>query len=66
MARTVATRNFNAFLEKAKLKDDVSNFLDWSRNLRLILMASQKQYVLDASLGDAPPDTVTQDVMNDS
>ena len=64
MARTLATLNFNSFLEKAKLKDDGSNFVDWARNLRLILRAGQKQYLLDAALGDAPPATATQDVLN--
>ena len=28
--------NFNAFLEKAKLKDDGSNYMDWVRNMRII------------------------------
>ena len=64
MARVVATMNFNTFLEKAKLKDDGSNFVDWAQNLRLILQAGQKQYVLDAALGDAPPATAVQDVLN--
>ena len=54
MARAVAPRNLNAFLEKAKLKDDGSNFVDWARNLRIILTASQKAYVLDAPLGEPP------------
>ena len=40
MACAVAPLNFNVFLEKAKLKDDGSNFMDWARNLRIILMAS--------------------------
>ena len=43
--------NFNAFLEKAKLKDDGSNYTDWVRNLRIILIAAQKNYVLEAPLG---------------
>ena len=54
MARVVAPLNFNAFLEKAKLKDDGSNYADWVRNLRIILTAAQKAYVLDAPLGVAP------------
>ena len=63
MARAVAPLNFNAFLEKAKLKDDGSNFVDWARNLRIILMAAQTAYVLDALIGDRPaPSSV--DVMN--
>ena len=46
--------NFNAFLEKTKLKDDDSNYTDWFRNLRIILIATKKSYVLEAPLGDAP------------
>ena len=63
MARVVAPPNFNAFLEKAKLEDDRSNFVDWARNLRIILTAAQKSYVLDAPLG-APPPPATVGVVN--
>ena len=51
MARAVVSLNFNAFLEKEKLKDDGSNYTDWVRNLRIILIAAQKNYVLEAPLG---------------
>ena len=55
--------NFNAFLEKTKLKDDGSNYTDWVRNLRIILIAAKKDYVLEAPLGEAlVPEN--QDVMN--
>ena len=64
MARATVPLNFSAFLEKAKMKDDGSNFVDWARNLRLILQAWQKNYVLDAALGDEPPATAEQDVLN--
>ena len=43
--------NFNAFLEKTKLKDNDSNYTDWVRNLRIILIAAKKDYVLQALLG---------------
>ena len=56
--------NFNAFLEKTKLKDDGSNYTDWVRNLRIILIAAKKAYVLEAPLDDAPIFPATQDVMN--
>ena len=56
--------NFNAFLEKAKLKDDGSNYTDWVRNLRIILIAAQKNYVLNAALGDRPFAGADADVMN--
>ena len=55
--------NFNAFLQKTKLKDDGSNYTDWVRNLRIILIAAKKDYVLQAPLGD-PPVPQNQDVMN--
>ena len=55
--------NFNAFLEKTKLKDDGSNYTDWVRNLRIILIAAKKAYVLEGPLGDTPvPEN--QDIMN--
>ena len=37
MARAVVPLNFNAFLEKAKLKDDGRNYTDRVRNLRIIV-----------------------------
>ena len=64
MARAVVPLNFNAFLEKAKLKDDGSNYTDWVRNLRIILTAAQKNYVLEAPLGDRPTADATNDVKN--
>ena len=64
MARAVVPLNFNVLLEKAKLKDDGSNYVDWVRNLRIILIAAQKAYVLDAPLGATPPAGSSEDVMN--
>ena len=55
--------NFNAFLEKTKLKDDGSNYTDWVRYLRNILIAAKKAYVLERPLGEAPI-LENQDVMN--
>ena len=54
MARATVPLNFNVFLEKAKLKDDGSNYMDLVRNLRIILVAAQKNYVLEAPLGVLP------------
>ena len=54
--------NFNAFLEKNKLKDDGSNYADWVRNLKLILEAAKKAYVLDAPLGDPLVPAAAKDV----
>ena len=64
MARAVVPLNFNAFLEKAKLKDDGNNYTDWVHNLRIILIAAEKNYVLDAPLGDGPIAGADTDAMN--
>ena len=64
MARATVPLNFNAFIEKAKLKDDGSNYMDWVHNLRIIVIATQKNYVLDAPLGDRPAAGAEADVMN--
>ena len=52
------------FLEKTKLKDDSSNDADWVRDLRIILIASQKNYILEAPLGARPAADVADDVKN--
>ena len=64
MARAIVPLNFNAFLEKDKLKDDGSNYTDWVRNLRIILIAAHKNYVLEAPLGARPTADATDDVKN--
>ena len=58
------TINFNAFLEKEKLKNNGSNFADWFRNLRIVLTAGNLTYVLDAPLGDPPAADATDEVKN--
>ena len=64
MAHAVVPLNFNASLEKAKLKVDGSNYMDWVCNLRIILIAAQNNYVLDAPLGERPTAGADADVMN--
>ena len=64
MARATIPLNFNAFLEKAKSKDDGSNYTDWVYNLRIILIVALKNYVLDAPLGDRPAAEADADVMD--
>ena len=54
---------FDMFLEKNKLKDDSSNDADWVHDLRIILIAAQKNYVIDAPLGDGPIAGADADVM---
>src|SRR3989337_3065226 len=64
MARATVPLNFNAFLEKPKLKDDGSNYTDWVRNLRIIHIVAQKNYVLDASLGERPAAGADADIVS--
>ena len=70
IARVVASLCFcfpmflYVFLEKTKLKDDTSNDVDWVRDLWFILIAAQKNYVLNAPLGDRPIAGADADVMN--
>ena len=64
MARATVPLNLNVFLEKAKLKDDGSNYTDWVRNMRIILIVAHKNYVLEAPLGARPAAGATLDVMN--
>ena len=63
IARVVASLCFYMFLEKTKLKDDSSNDAEWIRDLRFIVIAAQKNYVLDAPLGDRPIAGADADVM---
>ena len=52
------------FLEKIELKDVSSKDADWIRDLRIILIAAQKNYVLDAPLGDRTIAGANADIMN--
>ena len=64
MAHATIPLNFNVFLEKAKLKDDGSNYTDWVRNSRIILIAAQNNYIVEAPLGARPAAGATPDVVN--
>ena len=46
------------------LKDVSINDADWIRDRRFILIAAQKNYVLDAPLGDRPIARTDANVMN--
>ncbi|KAJ9539001.1 hypothetical protein OSB04_031734 [Centaurea solstitialis] len=53
---TVTSTNnlsLHSILEKDKLTG--SNFLDWERNLMIVLRHERKWYVLEEALGEAPP-----------
>ena len=52
------------FLEKTKLKDDSRNDADRVRDMRIILIVPQKNYVLDVPLGDKPFAGADTHVMN--
>ena len=52
------------FLEKTKLKYVSSNDAELFRDLRIILIDAQKNYFLDAPLGDRPIAGADVDVMN--
>ena len=51
-------------LEKDKLTATGGNFTDWYRNLRIVLKSAKKEYILEKTLGDAPPDSATVDEVN--
>ncbi|KAJ9544316.1 hypothetical protein OSB04_024023, partial [Centaurea solstitialis] len=56
IASTVTSTNnlsLRSILEKDKLTG--SNFLDWERNLMIVLRHERKWYVLEEPLGEAPP-----------
>ena len=55
---------FDMFLDKTMLKDDGRNNADWVHDLRIILIAAQKNYVLNAPLCDWPIAGVVVDIMN--
>ena len=52
------------FLEKTMLKYVSSKDADWICDLRFILISAQKNYILDAPLGDRPIAGADADVMN--
>jgi hypothetical protein len=56
--------NFNMFMEKEKLVTNGSNFTNWALNLRILLNASQKGYVLEAPLGNPPEEDAPDEEKN--
>ena len=52
------------FLEKTALIDVSGNDANWIRDLRFILIAAQKNYALNAPLGDTPIAGADANVMN--
>src|ERR1043165_5215646 len=58
------TFNLGSFLEKDKLKTDGTNFTNWFRTLRILLVPLKMAYVLEGVLGDTPADDASQDEKN--
>ena len=65
IARVVAFICLFWYVPRENCVENVSsNDADWIRDLRFILIAAQKNYVLDAPLGDRPIAGADADVMN--
>src|SRR3954465_6972230 len=64
MAAPRPSFNLGSFLEKEKLKTDGSNFTNWFRTLRILLVPLKMAYVLEGALGDTPTDDARQDEKN--
>src|SRR3954463_3269401 len=64
MAAPRPTFNLGSFLEKDKLKTDGTNFTNWFRTLRILLVPLKMAYVLEGALGDAPAHDASQDEKN--
>ncbi|KAJ9536567.1 LOW QUALITY PROTEIN: hypothetical protein OSB04_un000266 [Centaurea solstitialis] len=65
MANTVTNTNnlsLCSILEKDKLTG--ANFLDWERNLMIVLRHEKKWYILEQPLGEAPPANAAANVRN--
>ncbi|GJS55873.1 retrotransposon protein, putative, ty1-copia subclass [Tanacetum coccineum] len=60
--QTTNNNSIRSILEKEKLNG--SNFLDWYRNLRIVLRNEQKLHHLEEALPEAPPATATAAVRN--
>ena len=59
---TMNNSSIRSILEKEKLNGN--NFLDWYRNLRIVLKAEQKFYHLEEPLPEAPAANATAAVRN--
>src|SRR3954464_705552 len=56
--------NLGSFLERDKLKTDGSNFTNWFRTLRILLVPLKMTYVIEGALGYAPADDASRDEKN--
>ncbi|GKC43566.1 hypothetical protein Tco_1061288 [Tanacetum coccineum] len=60
--QTTNNNSISSILDKEKFNG--SNFLDWYRNLRIVLSNEQKLHHLEEALPEAPPTTATAAVRN--
>ncbi|GJR61584.1 retrotransposon protein, putative, ty1-copia subclass [Tanacetum coccineum] len=60
--QTTNNNSISSILDKEKFNG--SNFLDWYRNLRIVLRNEQKLHQLEEALPEAPPTTAIADVRN--
>ena len=49
-----------AILEKEKLHESGTNFVDWYRNVRIVLKGAKKEYVIEQTLRNPPSAEATQ------
>jgi hypothetical protein len=56
--------NLGSMLEKEKLAATGNNYADWVRNLRIVLRAAKRMYVLETALLAKPVATATEDEQN--
>jgi len=54
MANNTSNNILRLLIEKEKLTE--TNFLDWHRNMRIVLTHEKKLYFLDEPIPEAPPD----------
>ncbi|KAI4341162.1 hypothetical protein MLD38_025920 [Melastoma candidum] len=60
-ANTPQNSFFHSLLEKERLRSDGTNFLDWSRQMGIVLRYERKEYVLDVPLPEQPTGDITSD-----
>ncbi|KAG8633723.1 hypothetical protein MANES_18G137925v8 [Manihot esculenta] len=59
-----STLSLRSILEKDKLIENGTNFVDWFRNLRIVLKQENKSYALDEAIPEPPPADATNTVKN--
>ena len=61
MTRAYINFDYGSFLRDEELKKDGSNFIEWYRHLRMLLVANDKLYVIQKPLGDKPGDSTSKE-----